>query len=231
MTNIHLIGGEKGGVGKSLVARLLAQYFIDKGIPFLGFDTDRSHSTLLRFYQEFAAPLATDKFESLDGVVETAVANPGHRILVDLAAQTHAPLVKWMEESGVLDSLQELGLTVAYWHVMDSGRDSVELLKPLLDRFGSRLNYVIVLNQSRGETFDIFEKSEVKTKAEELGAKIITLRKLYEPVMTKIDALNSSFWAAQNRPATEANGLGLLERQRVRVWMRHCYDQIEKVGV
>jgi cellulose biosynthesis protein BcsQ len=29
MTNIHLIGGEKGGVGKSVVARLLAQYFID----------------------------------------------------------------------------------------------------------------------------------------------------------------------------------------------------------
>src|SRR3977135_1271543 len=28
MTNIHLIGGEKGGVGKSLVARLLAQYMI-----------------------------------------------------------------------------------------------------------------------------------------------------------------------------------------------------------
>src|SRR5687767_1308445 len=29
MANIHLIGGEKGGVGKSLVSRLLAQYFID----------------------------------------------------------------------------------------------------------------------------------------------------------------------------------------------------------
>ena len=29
MTNIHLLGGEKGGVGKSLVARLLAQYLID----------------------------------------------------------------------------------------------------------------------------------------------------------------------------------------------------------
>ena len=31
MANIHLIGGEKGGVGKSLVARVLAQYLIDHG--------------------------------------------------------------------------------------------------------------------------------------------------------------------------------------------------------
>ena len=29
MATIHLIGGEKGGVGKSLLARILAQYFID----------------------------------------------------------------------------------------------------------------------------------------------------------------------------------------------------------
>ena len=48
-TNIHLIGGEKGGVGKSLMARVLAQYLIDRQLPFLGFDTDRSHGALMRF--------------------------------------------------------------------------------------------------------------------------------------------------------------------------------------
>ena len=33
MATIHFIGGEKGGVGKSLVARLLAQYCIDHNKP------------------------------------------------------------------------------------------------------------------------------------------------------------------------------------------------------
>ena len=47
-SKIHLIGGEKGGVGKSMVARLLAQYFIDHAMPFVGYDTDRSHGALLR---------------------------------------------------------------------------------------------------------------------------------------------------------------------------------------
>ncbi len=42
MAGIEFIGGEKGGVGKSVVARVLAQYCIDKGQPFIGFDTDRS---------------------------------------------------------------------------------------------------------------------------------------------------------------------------------------------
>jgi hypothetical protein len=231
MTNIHFIGGEKGGVGKSLVARVLAQYFIDKGIPFMGFDTDRSHGALLRFYQEFASAVAVDDFASLDVIVEAAAENPGLRILVDLAAQTHAPMVKWMDESGVLETIQELGLTVAYWHVMDSGKDSVDLLKKLLDRFGSRLNYVLVLNQLRGESFEIFEKSGEKDRALALNAKIVTLRKLHEPVITKIDSVSSSFWAAQNRSATDPNGLGLLERQRVKVWIRNFNEQLDTLGV
>jgi len=32
MSTVHLVGGEKGGVGKSVVARLLAQSFIDRSI-------------------------------------------------------------------------------------------------------------------------------------------------------------------------------------------------------
>ena len=49
MRSLNFIGGEKGGVGKSVVARALAQYYIDKGRPFTGFDTDRSHTTFARF--------------------------------------------------------------------------------------------------------------------------------------------------------------------------------------
>ena len=60
MSYIHFIGGEKGGVGKSLVARVLAQHFIDRSVPFLGFDTDKSHGALLRFYADFAAPAVLD---------------------------------------------------------------------------------------------------------------------------------------------------------------------------
>ena len=75
MSNIHLIGGEKGGVGKSLVARLLAQYMIDHSIPFLGFDSDHSHGALLRFYAGYASPVLIDQYDSLDVIVEAATDN------------------------------------------------------------------------------------------------------------------------------------------------------------
>ena len=231
MAKIHLIGGEKGGVGKSLVARVVAQYLIDNSIPFLGFDTDRSHGSLLRFYAGYASSVVVDRYESLDAIVEAATENPDKRVLVDLAAQTHDPLVKWMDESGVLEMAGDVGISLHYWHVMDSGKDSVDLLKKLLDRFGSRLNYVVVLNQLRGESFDILEKSGEKERALELNAMIITLKKLHEPVMNKIDACSTSFWAAKNRSESNLSGLGLLERQRVKVWLKNAYEQIDSVGV
>ncbi len=231
MAKVHFIGGEKGGVGKSLVARLLAQYLIDRQLPFLGFDSDRSHGALLRFYAGFASPVVIDQYESLDAVIEAAAAEPARRILVDLAAQTHQPLVKWMEDSGVLELGGELGLELRYWHVMDSGKDSVDLLAKLLDRFGSTLNYVIVLNQLRGESFELFEHSGLRTRALALGARIITLGKLHEPLMTRIDARSTSFWAAAYNPDKDLTGMGILERQRVKVWLKKAYAELDTLEV
>jgi hypothetical protein len=231
MTNIHLIGGEKGGVGKSVVARLMAQYMIDNSIPFLGFDSDRSHGALLRFYAGYASPVLVDKYESLDVIVEAASEQPERRVLVDLAAHTNDQLTQWMQDSQLLEVAPEIGLNIRYWHVMDSGRDSVELLKRLLDRHGSRLNYTLVLNQLRGDDFRILELSGQKERALELGASVITLQRLHETSMMKIDASSASFWAIANKSAADNSGLRILERQRVKLWLTHAYAEIAKPGI
>lgn len=230
-SKIHLIGGEKGGVGKSMVARLLAQYFIDHTMPFTGYDTDRSHGALMRYYAGYASPVLADRFEALDAIVETAASEPGRRVLVDLAAQTHAPLVKWMDESGVLDLADMNGMSFYYWHVMDAGRDSVDLLARLLDQFGARLHYVLVRNQIRGDDFSQLDKSGEQTRALALGAQVITLKHLHDPVVQKIDAANASFWAARNVTDKAGPGLGMMERQRLKMWMAHAMAEIDKVAV
>jgi hypothetical protein len=231
MANIHFIGGEKGGVGKSLVSRVLAQYLIDKDLPFLGFDTDRSHGALMRFYAGYASPVLVDRYEMLDNIVEAAVARPDRRIVVDLAAQTHDPLVKWMDESGVLDMATEMGFAITYWHVMDAGRDSVDLLKRLLDRFGPRLRYILVRNRIRGEDFGILERSGEETRALRLGARVISLKHLHDAVINKIDASSSSFWAAGNSADKDVTGLGMMDRQRLKMWLRDAYQEIDVAGV
>ena len=229
-TNIHFIGGEKGGVGKSLMARVLAQYLIDKQLPFLGFDTDRSHGALMRFYSAYASPIGVDKVESLDAIVEAAVDQPGRRILVDLAAQTHDSLASWMEEAGVIGLADELGMKLFYWHVMDTGKDSVDLLRKLLDRFGNGLAYVLVRNQVRGTDFGALEQSGEQARAVGMGANVVPVKKLNEHAILKIDAASSSFWQAK-AAERDGTGLGLMDRQRVKMWLRDVYREIDEIGV
>ena len=229
MARLHFIGGEKGGVGKSVVARILAQYFIDRQVPFLGFDTDKSHGSLLRFYADFAAPVVIDRYEGLDAIVEAAAEQPERRIIVDLAAQTFRFLAQWMGDSGLLDIRNELGLSLTYWHVMDSGRDSADLLVALLDQFGDRLPLVVVLNEVRGGDFSILESLGALARAKELGATVVTLQRLQDSTMQKIDAHNTSFWAASNRGGKDGSALGLLERQRVKNWLHRTYAEIARL--
>jgi hypothetical protein len=228
-TKIHLIGGEKGGVGKSMVSRLLAQYFIDNDLPFVGFDTDRSHGALMRFYAGYASPVLVDRYEALDKIVEAAVEQAGRRVLVDLAAQTDAPLAQWMDDSGVLELQADASFTLNYWHVMDNGRDSVDLLARLLDRFGARVNFVLVRNQLRGDDFSQLEKSGQLERALALGGKAMSIKRLHDVVVQKIDANNRSFWAANNPAPEDGSGLGMMERQRLKTWMAHAYSEFARV--
>ncbi len=204
---------------------------LDKDIPFIGFDTDRSHGALLRFYTDYASPTVIEDYQSLDIIMETAAEQPEKRVLVDLAAQTHFPLANWIDESGVLELADELGITLCYWNVMDSGKDSVDLLSKLLDQYGSKLHYVLVQNQIRDEDFTLLEFSGVKDRALDMNAKLMVLKRLYTPIMTKIDGNDSSFWAAKNKDYNHLNALGLLDRQRVKMWLNHAYSQLDLLDV
>ena len=229
MGNIHFIGGEKGGVGKSVMARTLAQYFIDREVPIVGFDTDRSHASFTRFYRDFASPVIIDNFDSLDTIMEVFEEAEDAHAIVDLAAQSHKPLSHWISESDLFEATEELGIGVNLWHVMDEGKESIQLLSSLFDTYGKKARYIIVLNEGRGTNFSAFENSEERKRAQEFGAAIMKLPKLHQATMQNIDRLNSSFWAAVHNDDQGNKVLKILERQRAKVWLKKAYEAIDGV--
>jgi len=228
MSSLNFIGGEKGGVGKSVVARVLAQYFIDNELPFTGFDTDRSHTTFTRFYQGYASPVIVDRFESLDAIAQALVDHTGEStpsIIVDLAAQTASPVARWIKESDLLTLMAEMGITVNLWHIADSGKDSVDLLDRLIETYGEGPNYIVVKNEGRGSDFSQLDHSEALQKALSKGAHVVSLGQLHESSMRKIDRQDTSFWAAVHQ-TSGPEALGLLERQRVKSWLKKSYETL-----
>lgn len=227
MGDIHFIGGEKGGVGKSVMARVLAQYFIDRKLHITGFDTDSSHASFTRFYNDFVSPIIVDRFESLDTIMEVFEETEDNNVIVDLAAQSHKPVSRWILESDLFEAAENINIGVNFWHIMDDGRESAQLLDTLFDTYGKGVQYIIVLNEGRGTDFSAFEDSEENKRAQEFGTVIMRLPKLHQATMNNIDRLNSSFWAAVNNNRRYNKALKILERQRVRVWLKKAYEAID----
>lgn len=59
----------------------------------------------------------------------------------------------------------------------------------------------------------------------------MTLRHLPDTTMQKIDQQSTSFWAAVNHPDRAATGLGMLERQRVKVWLNRAYGEMAALAL
>ena len=229
MTRIHFVGGEKGGVGKSVLARVLAQYHIDKEKPFTAFDGDLSHGALVRYYGDYTQAVDIGSFESADQIAEAAVES-GCDVIVDLAAQAARPLDSWITESGLVDFSEDAGVGITLWHVMDDGTDSVRLLEKVLDTYGAGPQYILVRNHGRGGDFSLFDESEVKARAMALGARVMDLPSLHAGSMRKIDRAGASLWAAaNNKDKAKGPTLGVMERQRVRVWLNKAYSELDKV--
>lgn len=228
MSTVHLVGGEKGGVGKSVLARTLAQYFIDKDLRFVAVDADTSHGALLRYYGEFSQPADLETFASADQIMDRALA-ADRRVLVDLPAQSARLLRRWMDAGDVISFARASGVRLVFWHVSDGGFDSVSELERVSDTFGAMVDFVVVKNQGRSPDFSQLDESPIMQSILARGANSMTLPGLDAATMYKIDRLGTSFWAAVH--ATDGDHtLSFMERRRAERWLAEAYRGLEALG-
>jgi len=227
MSTVHLVGGEKGGVGKSVVARLLAQSFIDRGLPFAALDADQSHGALARSYGDFTRAVDLARLESADQILDRAL-GADRRVLVDLPAQSHRALRRWIDATDVLALARDMDVRLVLWHVTDGGFDSVAHLGQLLDDFSNAVEYVVVKNEGRSRDFSQLEASPAYQRLLALGGRVVTLPELDPAIMYKVDRFSASFWAAVNAADGE-RALSPLERRRARLWVERAQAALATV--
>jgi hypothetical protein len=227
MSTVHLVGGEKGGVGKSVVARVLAQFMIDRRYPFVGVDADSSHGALLRYYSESSQPADLEVFASADQIMDRAL-GADRRVLVDLPAQSARALRRWMDAGDVIPFARDMDVKLVFWHVSDGGFDSVTELARVQETFDQAVRYVVVKNLGRSADFSQLDDSDALRSVVERGGKVIELPVLDAATMYKIDRFGSSFWAAVHSDAGEFV-LSPMERRRAELWLGRAYHAL--IGV
>jgi hypothetical protein len=112
MADVHLFGGEKGGIGKSFVCRTAIQYLLDLEEVFALFDTDRSNPDVRRIYNEAGCRVAVfsegERYEDKANAIYNAALEK--RVLVNLPAQVFIPVKEWFERNELLSIAPDDGV-------------------------------------------------------------------------------------------------------------------------
>jgi len=123
-TAIHLSLQGKGGVGKSLVASILAQYFLSRGRVVNCIDTDPVNGTLSQY-----AALAAQRLKLLrDGAIDSRgfddlmdrLLTEDGIFVVDSGASTFVPLWNYILQGNVVEILKAAGKSL-YVHTVVTG--------------------------------------------------------------------------------------------------------------
>jgi len=223
-----LTHGEKGGVGKTTVARLLADFLTARDISFKAFDAEGATGQLLRFHPDETSGVNVAEAAGIAPVLDHLMEGTGRKTaLVDLGARSGEDLKAWLYRGGALEEAGagRLGVTVVY--VLGGAVDSVGHLKECYSALGGDVNYVVVRNFGVAGKFDVYDQSKIRKDLQAAGAREIAIPALDGSVYQAVDRASISFSSF----AESQNGsFGFTERRYARTWLRECFAALDEVS-
>lgn len=233
--SIHLSLQGKGGVGKSLVASILAQYFRERGREIRCIDTDPVNSTMFQY-----KALDVSRLELLrNGMIDhrgfdtlmERLLTEDTTFVVDNGAATFIPLWNYFLENNVVDILTRAGKRLYVHTVITGGQALVDTLfgfKSLADSTSER-NIVVWLNEYFGRIEQGGKRFEEMSAFQESGSKVcgsVHLRKLNQDTFGRDleDVISRKLTLAE---AIKDGPFSIMTKQRLRMIERDWYEQLD----
>lgn len=158
MSSIHMVLQGKGGVGKSLVAVLLAQYLKSKGGDVVCADTDPVNKTFTKYKTLDVAHIEIveggnviqRKFDPLMELIVSSDAN----FVLDNGAATFMPLTRYLAENDIFKIMSESGKQVFIHTVITGGQgkqDTYDGFAALLGKVNDFAKIIVWENEFWGK--------------------------------------------------------------------------------
>ena len=238
MSKLFLMAGTKGGIGKTLVATLLADLSADAGYRSVLFDCDEENKSLFHAMSgrkvdqilerySLEAEFGNDNFP-LDRVLnrlfeieQNKEHYPGENVFViDLKAGSTCKMLEWMKLFP-FPMLPELNVELYIVGIVTGDPDSLMTYLPWLKEFEVRagqglVRFLTILNQVDGngrEQFQRYLKPYLEKKLPD--APVIPLENLSRGYMTLIRAAGTSYGQIGREGAPQIPELGFMGTYRI----------------
>lgn len=237
---VHLILQGKGGVGKSFIASLLAQFYLLRLLrAVVCVDTDPVNATFSGY-----GAFSTRRVELLDnGVVDSgrfddlmmSIVTEKSDFIIDNGASCFIPLTKYIFESQALDVIHGAGREIVFHTVISGGialRDTLAGFDALAESM-PKARIVVWLNEFFGPIVaegKKFEEMKVFERHRERIAALLRLPKLNEQTFGRdLKAMmDRRLTFAQAKASDEFN---LFSKQRIAIMERQHLDQLDVLAL
>jgi hypothetical protein len=221
--NIYIVGGSKGGVGKSLITMATIDYLMEHGERVMLIESDTSNPDVWKAYKDVIETKTIDLDEK-DGwvdLINICEKNPEITVVVNSAARNNDAVT----ECGNMlsDFLVELKRKLITLWVINRQRDSLELLKEYMGAISNGTVHV-VRNGYFGEEakFELYNSSKIKGVIEELKGKSVTFPDLADRVSDEIYTQRMSIEVARK-------SLSIGSRAELSRWRGEVKKMMEQV--
>lgn len=236
---IHLSLQGKGGVGKSLVAAVLAQYLKHKGADVRCIDTDPVNQTFSQYAALGAAHLKLlDQGRidprAFDQLMDRLLTEDGV-FVVDNGASTFVPLWHYILENDVARVLRDAGRRLYVHSVVTGGQALVDTLTGFRELAQTTLerNVIVWVNEYFGPVQDSgkrFVEMKVYRENEAKVAGTVAIQK------RSVDTFGRDMEDMLRRKMTFAEAIdspefSIMTRQRLKTVRADLFEQLDQVGI
>ncbi|CAK0765966.1 putative Chromosome partitioning protein ParA [Gammaproteobacteria bacterium] len=231
MSRLILVHGDKGGVGKSTLARATLDYLYRRRRVPIVYDADNCNGQIYRFYKDIfpVKQLNIDLRGSFDEVLDKIAANKKAssqtNVFVDLPAQAGNSIDAALSELRLVEALDSIHARATLLFVIGRTKDSVNAIQIAFDLFGEIADLVVVKNEFFGEAdrFIIYDASPTHQNIVKSGAKELLIPALWGDTYSIVDRLSLPFFRV-----AESN-LQLSVKARISAWLNKFDAQFEKI--
>ena len=237
---VHLLLQGKGGVGKSLIASILAQYLMSRGNSVQCIDTDPVNRTLTQYQALNPQPLKLLREGGIDqrgfdALMEVILTTPEGTFVVDNGASTFIPLWNYILENSVGSLFREAGKRLCVHTVITGGQALGDTLKGFAELASttSDRSIVIWLNEffgrieDNGKTF--VEMAVCKENEHKIMGSIAVPKRNQDTFgrdMEEMIARKQTF-----EEAIKSGNFSIMTKQRLKVVQRDLFEQLDALSM
>src|ERR1700689_2092902 len=226
-----LVGADKGGVGKTTVARTLLDYFAAHHVPTRAFDSESPKGTLKRFHGDAADIVDATSVADQMRIIDTLSTTDTTVTVVDVRAGLLSPTLRSLRDIGFLDAVKKGQITFVVFHILGSSIASLNKIEETAP-FTADAKYFLVKNFINNTSFFEWDQATNASYFKRLkDAVTINIPKLNELAYEQVELASVpflTFVANKNQKGDTANYSFVL-RGYVRHWLGNVWGEYDRI--